>query len=146
MAFTACTDDDNLDVHLPEAEYGSPNEWYYSGGKLGTTSIQSAYAYRQATQAVDDAGLSLNFQIGESLFEKDYNTSNDAFAGLGPVYVRRGCLYCHPNYGHHKSTRARSTLNGRTTPTNGATSSLTARPTRSSIQRLPSLPTPTTLL
>ena len=52
MAFTACTDDDNLDVHLPEAEYGTPNEWYYAGGKLGTTSIQSAYAYRQATQAV----------------------------------------------------------------------------------------------
>ena len=102
MALTACTDDDNLDFHLPEAEYGTPNEWYYSGGKLGTTSIQSAYAYRQATSAVDEAGLSLNFQIGESLFEKDYNTSNGAFAGLGPVYVRRGCLYCHPNYGHGK--------------------------------------------
>lgn len=106
LALTACTDDDNLDVHLPEAEYGTPNEWYYAGGKLGTTSIQSAYAYRQATQAVDDAGLSLNFQIGESLFEKDYNTSNDAFAGLGPVYVRRGCLYCHPNYGHGKRQTA----------------------------------------
>ena len=90
MALTACTDDDNLDFHLPEAEYGTPNEWYYSGGKLGTTSIQSAYAYRQATSAVDEAGLSLNFQIAESLFEKDYNTSNDAFAGLGPVYARRG--------------------------------------------------------
>ena len=25
LALTACTDDDNLDVHLPEAEYGTPN-------------------------------------------------------------------------------------------------------------------------
>lgn len=106
LAFTACSDNDTLDTNLPEAEYGSPNEWYYAGGKLGTTNIQSAYAYRQATSAVDEAGLSLNFQIGESLFEKDYNTSTDAFAGLGPVYVRRGCLYCHPNYGHGKRQNA----------------------------------------
>ena len=106
LAFTACSDNDTLDTNLPEAEYGSPNEWYYAGGKLGTTNIQSAYAYRQATAAVDEAGLSLNFQIGESLFEKDYNTSTDAFAGLGPVYVRRGCLYCHPNYGHGKRQNA----------------------------------------
>ena len=106
LAFTACSDNDSLDTNLPEAQYGSPSEWYYAGGKLGTTNIQSAYAYRQATQSVDDAGLSLNFQIGESLFEKDYNTTNDAFAGLGPVYVRRGCLYCHPNYGHGKRQKA----------------------------------------
>lgn len=106
LAFTACSDNDTLDTNLPEAEYGSPSEWYYAGGKLGTTNIQSAYAYRQATAAVDEAGLSLNFQIGESLFEKDYNTSTDAFAGLGPVYVRRGCLYCHPNYGHGKRQNA----------------------------------------
>ena len=96
LALTACTDDNNSDWSLPEAEFGTPNEWYYSGGKLGTTSIQSAYAYRQATQAVEDAGLSLNFQIGESLFEKDYNTTNDAFAGLGPVYVRRDMCAATP--------------------------------------------------
>lgn len=102
MALTACTDDDNADWSLPEAEFGTPNEWYYAGGKLGTTSIQSAYAYRQAAPAVDVAGMGAAFQIGESLFEKDYNTSSSAFAGLGPVYVRRGCLYCHPNYGHGK--------------------------------------------
>lgn len=102
MALMGCSDDDNLDLNLPEKEFGKPSEWYYAGGELGTTSIQSAYAYRQATPAVDNAGLGLKFQIGESLFEKDYNTSSDAFSGLGPVYVRRGCLYCHPNYGHGK--------------------------------------------
>lgn len=102
MALTACSDDNDTDWSLPEAEFGTPNEWYYAGGKLGTTSIQSAYAYRQAAPAVDVAGMGLKFQVGEALFEKDYNTSNNAFAGLGPVYVRRGCLYCHPNYGHGK--------------------------------------------
>ena len=41
------------------------------------------------------------FNEGEYLFEKDYNTNTEgAFHGLGPVYVRRGCLYCHPGYGH----------------------------------------------
>lgn len=97
-----CSDDNSLDLSLP-TNLGTPDEWYYAGGKLGTTNIQSAYAYRQATQAVDDAGLAVNFQVGEGLFEKDYNTNTSgAFAGLGPVYVRRGCLYCHPNYGHGK--------------------------------------------
>lgn len=102
MTMVSCSDDEKLDVTLPES-LGTPSEWYYAGGKLGTTNIQSSYAYRQATQAVDDAGLSASFQIGEALFEKDYNTNTEgAFAGLGPVYVRRGCLYCHPNYGHGK--------------------------------------------
>ena len=101
----SCSDDDNsLDLKLPE-NLGTPNEWYYAGGKLGTTKIQSAYAYRQAAPAVYVAGMGGKFQIGEALFEKDYNTntsSSASFTGLGPVYVRRGCLYCHPNYGHGK--------------------------------------------
>ena len=102
LLLLGCSDDNTLDLSLPD-NLGTPDEWYYAGGKLGTTSIQSAYAYRQATPAVDDAGLAVNFQVGESLFEKDYNTNTSgAFMGLGPVYVRRGCLYCHPSYGHGK--------------------------------------------
>ncbi len=102
LLLLGCSDDNTLDLSLP-TNLGTPDEWYYAGGKLGTTSIQSAYAYRQATPAVDQAGLAINFQVGESLFEKDYNNNTEgAFAGLGPVYVRRGCLYCHPNYGHGK--------------------------------------------
>ncbi len=102
LLLLGCSDDNTLDLSLPD-NLGTPDEWYYAGGKLGTTSIQSAYAYRQATPAVDDAGLAVNFQVGESLFEKDYNTNTSgAFMGLGPVYVRRGCLYCHPIYGHGK--------------------------------------------
>jgi CxxC motif-containing protein (DUF1111 family) len=43
------------------------------------------------------------FKFGEYLFEKDFNQNEEgAFAGLGPLMVRRGCLYCHPQYGHGK--------------------------------------------
>ena len=101
----SCSDDNTskLDTDLPEAQFGTPDEWYYAGGKLGTTSQVTAYAYKQAAPAVDNAGMTQAFQIGETLFEKDYNTNTSgAFMGLGPVYVRKGCLYCHPSYGHGK--------------------------------------------
>ncbi len=101
----SCSDENSsgLDTDLPEAQFGTPDEWYYAGGKLGTTNQIMALAYKQQTPAVDNAGLSQAFQNGETLFERDYNTNTSgAFAGLGPVYVRRGCLYCHPDYGHGK--------------------------------------------
>ena len=101
----SCSDDNSgdLSLDLPAEKYGTPSEWYYAGGKLGTTNQITALAYKQQTQSVDDAGMTQQFQIGETLFEKDYNTNTSgAFMGLGPVYVRRGCLYCHPNYGHGK--------------------------------------------
>lgn len=103
-ALMSCSDDKTVDQIIdidPDPEVAKSEE-YYAGGKLGTTTLQNAYAYRQAAPAVDDAGMTAAFQIGESLFEKDYNTNTSgdaAFSGLGPVYVRRGCLYCHPNYG-----------------------------------------------
>ena len=76
-------------------------EDYYAGGMLGTTADNSATAFKQPSKAVENAGLMNAFNEGEYLFEKDYNTNPDgAFHGLGPVYVRRGCLYCHPGYGH----------------------------------------------
>ena len=87
-------------------EIGSPTESdypddYYAGGLLGTTTINTATAFEQPTKAVENAGMMTAFNEGEYLFEKDYNTNTDgAFHGLGPVYVRRGCLYCHPGYGH----------------------------------------------
>ena len=87
-------------------DIGDPTETtypedYYAGGKLGTTSVNTATAYEQPTKAVVDAGMMTAFNEGEYLFEKDYNTNTSgAFHGLGPVAVRRGCLYCHPGYGH----------------------------------------------
>ena len=87
-------------------EIGDPDnpnlpEDYYAGGQLGTTAVNTATAFEQPTKAVETAGMMTAFNEGEYLFEKDYNTNTDgAFHGLGPVYVRRGCLYCHPGYGH----------------------------------------------
>ena len=76
---------------------------YYAGGLLGTTTMVNAYAYQQPTPAVEQAGMGMEFQNGETLFERDYNENSDgAFTGLGPLAVRSGCLYCHPNYGHGK--------------------------------------------
>ena len=106
FALASCSDNDNnlgdiIDIG-PGSEVTHPAE-YYAGGVLGTTTLQNAYAYRQATPAVDNAGMTQAFQIGETLFERDYNENTDgAFHGLGPVYVRQGCLYCHPSYGHGK--------------------------------------------
>lgn len=87
-------------------EIGDPTntdypEDYYAGGLLGTTSVNTSSAFEQPTKAVENLGMMTAFSEGEYLFEKDYNTNTDgAFHGLGPVYVRRGCLYCHPGYGH----------------------------------------------
>lgn len=108
MAMASCSDSNSNGgglsdiIDLPGDSVTRSAE-YYAGGELGTTSIQNANAYRQATPAVDKAGMTLAFQVGETLFERDYNTNTSgAFAGLGPVYVRQGCLYCHPSYGHGK--------------------------------------------
>ena len=81
-------------------DIGDPTETtypedYYAGGKLGTTSVNTATAYEQPTKAVENAGMMTAFNEGEYLFEKDYNTNTSgAFHGLGPVAVRRG------GYGH----------------------------------------------
>ena len=87
-------------------EIGDPTvtdypEDYYAGGLLGTTAVNTATAFEQPSKAVENANMMMAFNEGEYLFEKDYNTNTEgAFHGLGPVYVRRGCLYCHPGYGH----------------------------------------------
>jgi CxxC motif-containing protein (DUF1111 family) len=100
-----CTSGDDT-INPTTWEIGDPTntdypEDYYAGGLLGTTSVNTATAFEQPTKAVENAGMMTAFNEGEYLFEKDYNTNTDgAFHGLGPVYVRRGCLYCHPGYGH----------------------------------------------
>ena len=99
-----CSDDD--EIKPVSWEIGNPTtsdypEDYYAGGQLGTTTVNSSTAFKQPSKAVENAGMMTAFNEGEYLFEKDYNTNTEgAFRGLGPVYVRRGCLYCHP--GVHK--------------------------------------------
>ena len=76
-------------------------EDFFAGGQLGTTTNNSSTAFKQPTLAVENAGMVTAFNEGEYLFENDFNTNTSgAFQGLGPVYVRPGCLHCHPGYGH----------------------------------------------
>lgn len=79
------------------------SEEYYAGGKLGTAFDASPYAYTQESPASEQGGFSQAFKVGELFFEKDFNTNEGGlFRGLGPLYVRSGCMYCHPAYGHGK--------------------------------------------
>ena len=100
-ALSACSDS-NPDPESPLEPTELADEWY-SGGKLGTVFNETSYAYEQPTPAIENAGLTQAFKHGEQQFERDFNeNSSGAFSGLGPLMVRRGCLYCHPNYGHGK--------------------------------------------
>jgi hypothetical protein len=95
----SCNDDD--DNQSTEPVEVNDEEWY-SGGLLGTTFTATSFAYEQPAPAVD-ASMAQAFKLGEYFFENDYNENKTgAFKGLGPLMVRRGCFYCHPNYGHGK--------------------------------------------
>lgn len=105
--FAACDDNDNItdssdtDNELPE--------WYYTGGKLGTTFLATYNALEQPTASVEDAGMYQSFKNGEALFEKPFMSNNDGVRhGLGPVYIRTSCIHCHPGYGHGKRIEAGS--------------------------------------
>lgn len=103
LALAACSDDEEegLSWDIGESEVIDYPEDYYAGGQLGTTSVNASTAYKQPTLAVQNANMITAFNEGEYLFENDFNeNTSGAFTGLGPVYVRRSCLYCHPGYGH----------------------------------------------
>lgn len=102
LGAVACQDDPNTGNAGQDDTEELGEEWY-SGGKLGTAFNATSFAYEQPTPAVENSGMSQAFKYGEYLFEKDFNENEyGAFHGLGPVMVRRGCFYCHPNYGHGK--------------------------------------------
>ena len=126
MPFAACSDDDNIDTPAPDENRGdiefigkavgnfSADEWY-PGGKLGTTDNVTAGCYEDETEAVNNLGLIDEFNLGETFFERNYNTGTPPFNGLGPAYVRNSCIDCHPGYGHGKrqdSYRANTFGNG----------------------------------
>lgn len=76
-------------------------EWY-PGGELGTTDNVTHSSYEDETPAVSNQGLSTEFKYGETLFERNFNTEQKPFNGLGPAWVRQACITCHPGYGHGK--------------------------------------------
>lgn len=105
FALASCSDDDAADK--PEGP-GTGNadmpEWYYAGGKLGTSFITTSAAFEQPTAVVENSGMLASFKRGEQLFEKNYVSNTDGVrGGLGPMYIRTSCMHCHPGYGHGKS-------------------------------------------
>ena len=99
LALGACTDDESATAQsdLPKKEYGE--EWY-AGGKMGTVFNATTSAYRRPMPAITaDASLHAAFNRGADLFEQSFAPSGDAFGGLGPVYIRKSCIACHPGYG-----------------------------------------------
>lgn len=111
FAFTACNGNGGTDE--PETPAELSDEWY-AGGKLGTAFNSSASAYEQPTPVIENSGMVQAFKNGEMFFERDFNENKDgAFSGLGPLMVRRGCLYCHPNYSHgRRQTEYKADKNG----------------------------------
>ena len=97
---TACSDEEIKNTPDPQPESDKP-EWYYAGGKLGTSELFTTNALEQPSPAVDEQGFYQQFKNGEALFEKPFMTNQSGVrSGLGPVYIRTSCLHCHPNYGH----------------------------------------------
>lgn len=102
VAATACNDSD-IPVN-PNKGQGEANdtftvaEWY-PGGVLGTTTNEQG-CYSNPSPFVESNGMYQSFKKGETFFEKDYTINTLPRRGLGPAWVRQGCLYCHPNYGH----------------------------------------------
>ena len=107
---TACTDsnDDAQDLGTltpSESGFGKANEVFtaeewYPGGELGTTEKAS---YSAAAPAVENiAGMEEDFNTGEDFFEHLYTFDVAPRKGLGPAWVRNGCIACHPSYGHGK--------------------------------------------
>lgn len=94
----ACSDDEIKDE--PDVNSEKP-DWYYAGGKLGTTFLATSNAFEQPTPAVENQGMYQQFKNGEAIFEKPFMANqNGVRSGLGPVYIRTSCMHCHPGYGH----------------------------------------------
>ncbi|MDR0754477.1 MAG: c-type cytochrome [Prevotellaceae bacterium] len=97
LIMSACSNSDEPPV---KGEY---SEEYYAGGKNGTVFITSSFAYKQPMPVIDrDPNLYRQFMRGERLADKSFVASEDmAYSGLGPVYIRKSCIACHPSYGGH---------------------------------------------
>lgn len=100
LALASCSDDEKI-TNNDISDTPERPDWYYAGGKLGTTELATSNVFEQPTVAVENQGLYQSFKNGEALFEKPFMTNTDGVrGGLGPVYIRTSCLHCHPNYGH----------------------------------------------
>lgn len=100
LALASCSDDEKI-TNTDTPDTPERPDWYYAGGKLGTTELATSNAFEQPTAAVENQGLYQSFKNGEAIFEKPFMTNTDGVrGGLGPVYIRTSCTHCHPNYSH----------------------------------------------
>ncbi len=106
----SCSDDDEESIAYSQDDYNyvgldvgnfSKEEWY-PGGELGTTLNVSNNSYQDEAPAVTNQGLIDAFRLGEMFFERNFTIDSKPYNGLGPAYVRKSCLDCHPGYGHGK--------------------------------------------
>ena len=110
LGLASCSDDDDDNKNVnptPGVTWPADSlmsftdaEWL-TGGERGTTTNEQG-CYSNQSPAIDDEGLYTTFKFGEQFFEKDANLFTRPFWGLGPAWVRSGCEYCHPAYGHGK--------------------------------------------
>ena len=100
LALASCFDDEKITNNdIPDTP--ERPDWYYAGGKLGTTELATSNVFEQPTAAVENQGLYQSFKNGEAIFEKPFMTNTEGVrGGLGPVYIRTSCTHCHPNYSH----------------------------------------------
>ena len=93
MLAASCSDsndpiaDNGQSTTLIEADYigkavgnFSADEWY-PGGKLGTTDNVTAGCYEDEAPAVNEQGLLTAFNLGETFFERNFNSSTAPFNG-----------------------------------------------------------------
>lgn len=100
LALASCSDDEKI-TNTDTPDTPERPDWYYAGGKLGTTELATSNVFEQPTAAVENQGLYQSFKNGEAIFENPFMTNTDGVrGGLGPVYIRTSCTHCHPNYSH----------------------------------------------
>lgn len=100
LALASCSDDEKI-TNNDAPDTPERPDWYYAGGKLGTTELATSNVFEQPTAAVENQGLYQSFKNGEAIFEKPFMTNAEGVrGGLGPVYIRTSCTHCHPNYSH----------------------------------------------
>ncbi|MDR2361860.1 MAG: c-type cytochrome [Prevotellaceae bacterium] len=95
---TACAGSEEPVTPAIPQEYG---EEYYAGGVNGTVFVASSFAYKQPMPVIDaDATLYRQFMRGERIADKSFVASEGmGYSGLGPTYIRKSCIACHPSYG-----------------------------------------------
>jgi CxxC motif-containing protein (DUF1111 family) len=102
MVVVSCSEHDDPTTDISnKKEYNKDNAEWFPGGETGTVFIANTMAYQQAMPFIDaNQELYRAFMRGERIFEKSFVTTEGmGYSGLGPVYIRKSCIACHPSYG-----------------------------------------------